>query len=135
MRKIYQKAGDGQCFTACVASILEVRLSDVPPITIDDVPNSAPYYGRVRAFLRRRGFTMMCFPGPPEIYAGATYIVTGNSPRRTEGGHSVVMFGRKMIHDPHRSGRGILSHDWTWLILPNFPKLGAHPTLPLYATS
>ena len=31
MKKVFQTAGDGQCFTACVASILELRLSDVPP--------------------------------------------------------------------------------------------------------
>ena len=98
--------------------------------TLSVMWDSAPYCARLRTFLRRRGFAMMCFPCRPEIYAGATYIATGNSPRpRTEGGHSVVMHGRKMIHDPHRSGKGILSHDWTWLILPDFSLSG----LRLYA--
>ncbi len=118
MKKIYQKAGDGQCLTACIATLTGATLAEVSNITWAEVSNAGAYYRRLRRFLRPRGLCLIGFPCRPEVYHEAAYILVGRSPRSTEGSHSVVMRGGKMIHDPHRSGKGIRNPFFAWALLP-----------------
>lgn len=122
MTPVFQKPGDGQCINACLATLTGVSLAEAPEVWKweDADCNPRPYMRRIRRFLKRHGYTIMGFRARPKNFAGATYIAFGNSPREDESAHAVIMRGRKMIHDPHPSGDGILNHWFSWVIVPLF---------------
>lgn len=99
-------SGNGDCFTACLASLLELPLWMVPPFHM--------MYGRPDTFSRidqwlARFFNMelefvddIKNPGDlPEFY-----IVLGKSPRNNEG-HAVVYSKGVLAHDPNPAGGGV----------------------------
>ena len=110
MKAVYQKGRPFGCMAACVASILEIDLADVPRCfdgrTADD-EDAWDRDAQLR-WLAGRGYgaiefkllTGVMWPPTPGIYC----IVTGRSPRGTM--HAVVGATREMpalcelIHDP-----------------------------------
>ena len=91
---------EGNCFTACVASILELTIEEVT------FTGAAPTW--------REDFDAWCFsrklqvcgrgPGkPPTGYA----IACGPSPRFSSCGHAVVVLDGELVHDPHPDRTGI----------------------------
>lgn len=101
----------GNCFEACIATLLDVPLKDVPDMTGkakegEVVSDEDALYGL--EWLRRRGmgYIEIGMQGPlPDLLAlmkkmqrHSAYILTG----RTAGGsvHSVVARGGDIIHDP-----------------------------------
>lgn len=118
---------NGNCLRACVASLVESDLIDVP----DFQRLHRDTGGWILAFfdfLRSRGFDCLgtATPGtpfyehlihgkdlpdtceafyPPEGF----YIVGGDSPRSTPNGHGVIFGpGAVLAHDPHPDGTGIV---------------------------
>lgn len=111
---------EGNCFTASLASILEVKLEDVPEMShLTD----GTWFPVCNKFLFERGYK---FHGTlyniDEILAyngiDGYYIVGGGSPRGCPRGHAVVFYKGKMIHDPHPDGRGITNIDFAYMIEP-----------------
>ena len=99
---------EGNCFSACVASLLEIPISDVPYFMGHD-----DWFENFAEWLRPYGFYPMMFNAKdnptwsPEGWA----IAGGQSPR---GPHSVVSFHDKIRHDPHPSRDRIAEvEDWT----------------------
>ncbi len=98
---------EGNCLAACVASIFEIGIADVPDLSGDD------WWSFLRAWCHRRGFY------PVLIEAGATdrfllgfAIKSGRSPRG-KWDHAVVALKGEMVHDPHHDRTGILTTiDW-----------------------
>jgi hypothetical protein len=108
---------DGNCFSACIASILELPISEVPWFMggQDDrwmERNLLPW-------LAPRGLYAICFGlrGPDDWVPPGYYIVGGESAR---GGclHSVVALAGKTVHDPHPSRAGVKSHDDGTILVP-----------------
>lgn len=118
----------GNCFAACIASILEVPLEMVPWPTVDErgVDGWTAYMQRLSEWLACRGWAILDAPIPrPWCSADALedspliWIAGGLSPRGSFS-HAVVCRWPNMIHDPHPSGDGIVvdsAHTAT-LILP-----------------
>lgn len=118
----------GNCFAACIASILGVPIESVPQPTEADRESWADYWSYVGAFLWDRGFALVHVPFPElqkvtarhwttcdalDDVSGPYYIGSGPSPRGSD--HSVVMRDGRIEHDPHPSGDGIeglLHIDW-----------------------
>lgn len=104
-------AGEGNCFSACVASILELDLDDVPFFM------GEPDWGEaLLKWCASRGIIVdfsTQFPAP----AGEFCIVGGRSPRLPEGGHAVIMRDGALIHDPHPDRTGIVGEPWDWITL------------------
>lgn len=113
----------GNCFAACVASILELRL--------DEVPNFAcqkPWEAKMNAWLHERGLhSLTCHFVPVEGESEVVipelrgyYIVSGTSPRATEDEHflhSVVYLDGERCHDPHPDQTWTLDvRDWTFFL-------------------
>lgn len=109
----FSRNGDkGNCWQACLASLAEVPLREVP-----DTRNSTngDWWTITERWLDERGFTITPIAGrrkhgeyhltsdAPEGWA----IASGASPRGTTAGHSIIIFDGKMIHDPHPSGAGL----------------------------
>lgn len=124
MKKVYQtKFGspDGNCFAACVASILEIGIDEVP----DFKEGNGEWYQKYKQWLRNYAYDFIAIKGfdsedkdfCPHVYS----IVGGTSPRGLD--HAVVYFGMEMVHDPHPDGGGITDiQDWIYFV-PMYPNL------------
>jgi hypothetical protein len=103
----------GNCFAACVASILELDIRDVPYFMEDDF-----WKPRFDAWLKPQGLSARyyAFGDRPlrmemDVPIRGFYILHGTSPR---GNHAVVANGRRIVHDPHPSRQGLISiREWT----------------------
>lgn len=96
----------GNCFRACIASLLEIPIDEVPNFNAEPVKD---WHMRYAAWLNKRGLGV-CHLGTPAFLtvAGvkdAYFIVSGKSPRGID--HAVIYKGPKMVHDPHPSGGGV----------------------------
>lgn len=102
----------GNCFQACVASLFEMELEDVP-----DFCNHEPleeWYESFILWLRDRGFSSIPvkIDKKNNLLRGSRYkdcflIVSGN---RKEDGvkHSTIYLHNECIHNPHKKCRGII---------------------------
>lgn len=109
----------GDCYRACIASILELPLEEVPHFMQIDVDTKEYYLGHVQNWLLEKGMFMMSLPEEineyykwiiDEKYPGYV-IASGVSPRQPEGKtlhHAVVMKSGKIVHDPHPSREGLV---------------------------
>ena len=124
-------APGGNCFSACVASILELPISEVPYFM------SAPddWWGPFKAWCVERGIYPFYMPPaevngvprvPPPAPAGFA-IMCGPAPRRaiaregvtyTENPlHAVVACDGAMVHDPNPERTGLVEvHDYVVLV-------------------
>jgi hypothetical protein len=105
---------DGNCFEACLASILELDLDDIPEYT-EGNKRMQPYFARLdRELLQGHGLRAVAInvghktdgdqPDRLPDYVGEdVYRIA--SIADTEGAgfvHAVVMRGRELAHDPNR---------------------------------
>lgn len=109
---------DGNCFAACVASVLELHIDDVPN------PKGARWYLEVSAWLASaHGVTMIdvAYPVPPsQRLDGVWCIANGSGPRELR--HSVVWRNGVLHFDPHPSGHGLVGDpDTLTLFVPQDP--------------
>lgn len=115
----------GNCFAACVASILELSLDEVPNFML----NHETWFDDTYRWLAARGYTVLYVKRDavasgqvdprPLIEAGHYFILGGLSPRG-EHLHCVIEHRNVVVHDPHPSRAGLVS---AWedfmVILPN----------------
>lgn len=91
---------DGNCFAACIASILGMHIDDVDlGITGDD-----NWMMFVDSWLSRYGFGIVYSKTWPLRFRGHA-IALGTSPRGIP--HAVVWAKTGMVHDPHPSRLGL----------------------------
>jgi hypothetical protein len=102
----------GNCYPACLASLLELDLADVPHVYQLHRDTEAALDETLR-FLHGKGYTSICYDWAPWVnrYApGALVILSGKSPRG-DFSHAVIgevtATGWRLVHDPHPSGAGI----------------------------
>lgn len=113
MRKIYQtKFGspNGNCWAACLASCLELDLSDVPdfPAGHDDTSWWTDTQEWLFANHRLRLLEVEVGASAPllEVFGPVYWVASGPSPRGNFN-HAVVYFGGGMVHDPHPDQTGL----------------------------
>lgn len=104
----------GNCFPACLASLLEVDLAQVPHVYQLHADNNDAHVATCR-FLSSHGFAFFCFDWGPWVHVaippGALVMISGKSPR---GDFQHVVLGEltgddwRLVHDPHPSGDGIV---------------------------
>lgn len=110
----------GNCFEACIASLLEIPIEEVPRFNdMGPIKWHIPFHN----FLRDKGY--QCYgTGRPTTHDLATYpgvdgyvIVSGKSPREwVKDGHAVIYKNGVLAHDPHPSKEGILTID-SWFLI------------------
>lgn len=97
---------NGNCFAACLASILE--------LPVDEVPNfceTEDWVERTNKWLEPRGLFFLAVGIPEEeavllhLNRAGYHVIIGEGPRNCP--HSVVGFAGRMVHDPHPSGAGL----------------------------
>ena len=116
---------EGNCYAACLASILELPLKGVPNFCAakDAWPDNAHQW-----LLDCFGFSVITilYNDFAKNYYKDTYaILGGQSPRgqsRNEG-HACVWINGRIIHDPHPSKDGLIEPDEITFILAADPSI------------
>lgn len=112
----------GNCWAACLASILELDIADVPEFDAGDPDDLDGTWARkTNRWLAQFGLAFLEYPSlPPESYLAmgmsVYHIITGPSPRNS-GMHAVVGLNGKIVHDPHPSRAGLASGPWLHSVL------------------
>lgn len=98
----------GDCFLACVASVLEIPLEEVPyEITLAMDEEGVRWFHELEEFLETYDMRAEFLPqsrAPDDQYL----IAGGQSPRFSDLRHAVVWKGGEVVHDPHPSRDGIV---------------------------
>jgi hypothetical protein len=122
MKKVFQTKfeKEGNCFVACLASILEISIEKIPEYK----DGNGIWYKKYRKWLNQWGLDLIAltdWSGEAKEYIPLVFaIVSGISPRGLS--HSVVYFGHEMIHDPHPEGGGVKDiTDWIYIV-SKYPK-------------
>ncbi len=97
----------GNCVQACVASILEMKLDEVPNFM---AAGPDAFETNLDLWCGYNGLKAIRITvEPQEIIEGCYVIASGLSPRATEGQHhAVVWYNGEIVHDPHPSDLGIV---------------------------
>jgi hypothetical protein len=103
---------DGNCFAACVASLLGLVIEDVPCF---DVPGKM-WLRLFDEWLRGRDLApIILWPKGGIIPSNVHYIAGGKGPRGLP--HSVIYLNGEMVHDPHPDRTGLLNvSDYTFIV-------------------
>ena len=106
MKKVFQtKFGkpDGNCFAACLASILELPIEEIP----DYKQPEGRWFRNYRKWIKQYGLDLLIIEdiSHEDFIPDVCCIVSGTSPRGLM--HAVVYQGTEMIHDPHPEGGGV----------------------------
>lgn len=102
----------GNCWTACIASLLELPIEDVPDFVQIEVDGGDSWWDQTVQFLTDRGHQLTwVHPGAP---GDGFYIQTGLSPRSpaVDGKdvyHAVIYQWGELVHDPHPDQTGLLT--------------------------
>ena len=90
---------NGNCFSACIASILEIPLEEVPLFLGAHWPGFAPW-------LAERGLAASIYRS--EVYVPRGYSIAGGQSLRFAGrNHACVARDGAVVHDPHFSRDGL----------------------------
>jgi len=117
------KSPPGNCWAACLASILEFRLEDVPDLADYWTPDASAakvwnaYYDATIAWLAKQnlGFVEAHFDQyNRDLTDNAWCLIAGPSPRYPVF-HSVVGRNFEVVHDPHPSRAGLAGERREWL--------------------
>ncbi|MBC5772785.1 hypothetical protein H8S95_01810 [Pontibacter sp. KCTC 32443] len=112
MIKVYQTKfnDEGNCFAACVASVLKCNIEDLPHLGVDE--DWEEYEQRLNDYLRENYSTVLTHVSYDDwrdfinLYLRDSYcIVSGQSNRGYE--HAVIYKNELLVHDPHPSNSGI----------------------------
>ena len=102
---------DGNCFQACVASLLEVPLEEVPSFT-------EKWWLELEAWLESRGLAPLLLTWPlakgSYFCLDTHYIACGLAGRGLR--HSVIYKNQELIHDPHPDNTGLVEEPDTVIL-------------------
>lgn len=115
--------GQGNCFNACIASILEMPLRDVAQI---HPQFEGDYWGAWDDWLATLGMKMVWHrapKGPPKGYAiasgmGGRFYPDDHDLAGLEIGHAAVVFNGVLVHDPFPNAATFDRIDKYWSIEP-----------------
>lgn len=128
----------GNCYPACIASILEIKIDDVPHFYAmheeRDPDDPDRDYRSIVDFMKSRQLCVATYNWPLHPLhvrglVGQHVIVTGSSPRLENCDHAVIGLitedGWRLEHDPHPSRDGIAGEPKYIEVLSQFIKAAA----------
>ena len=114
---MYQLPGDGQCFRACLATLLGLEIEQVPRMKV----SRGRWLMRLRRFCRMRGYDLI-HTDRISFHSPAPMIVGGPVHRRGSW-HAIIVKNGRILHDPFPGERQGLSawRDY-YLLVPLKPN-------------
>lgn len=104
---------EGNCFAACIASLLECDINEVP-FWKTKTDSWDEYQSILNSYLQQNHCILMyCddyhteYDQYIEELKGSFYILSGDSSRGFE--HAVIYRDGELVHDPHPEGDGLLN--------------------------
>lgn len=116
-----EKGTHGNCQQAATASLLGLRLEEVPNFI--EQPNG--FWQSFWEFMSSRGLEVIDLSGARHF--DCYHLAYGPSPRGVS--HAVVYANGKLAHDPHPSRAGILDVETTALVVPADLSLWSGPPI------
>lgn len=130
MIPVYQRnfaRGSGDCFAACLASVMEISLDEVPNLCAEEMDaDGSTWMERTVEWLQSRGWGFVYFPyAQTGVLPAGCWVIAGGSTSRADESHAVVgrvELGERTpimvdgkpgwnwawqlwyVHDPHPSG-------------------------------
>jgi len=129
MKRVYQTnfGKSGNCFQACVASVLELELVQVPDFVND---SKTEWFSNLRDWLKNYNlgvvnvdFTELSISDITQISSGFC-IAQGQKPNRDNVKHAVVMNNVCLSHDPLPDGEGLEIVEQVMFFIPFNPVSG-----------
>lgn len=115
---------DGNCMMACVASITEIPLDELPDLRTEaDLVGKSWWYVSEKALAKNGWIILWHEVEVDKLIPPGWSIANGDSPRgitNKDGspvGHSVVVFDGELKHDPHPSDSGLDGPPYSYYIL------------------
>ena len=110
----------GDCIRACLASIFEIEMDDVPSfLTGTDLEaDFHPWYERMNVWLATRNLCLVTVEHGRQAGMWGFAMLGTESPR-IKGGHLVVVKGFDVVHDPHpkaEAGKHGKPEEWWFLV-------------------
>ena len=102
---------EGNCFPACIASLLEIRIDEIPSL------GDLTWVSELNEWLRPRGLVHLDIriakDEIEEFFSDKDFhhVLTGPSPRLDGYDHSVIGRRGVMVHDPYIDGMGLDDED------------------------
>lgn len=118
MKPVYQTffGKEGNCMQACIASLLEMSLDEVPRF-----PITGQFLAMAR-FLNQFDIQPIGLPYERGIIPfDCHYIVWGKSERGLY--HAVIYLGNNMVHDPHPDNTGLVTLEGIDLFVRQFQRV------------
>lgn len=121
IKVIQTKYGEeGNCFAACIASLFEVEIDDIPFLA--DFQDWNEYLSVLNSTLRNK-FGVILFYGEfkdwddyiKENYIDSHYIVSGDSNKGLE--HAVIYKNGELFHNPNNLGTEIINIKHVYVFL------------------
>ncbi len=114
----------GNCFSACVAMILELPLAEVPWFM--GLPDGTPYAGGdwwvpFVEWCRVRGWVPLYYSNPAAYTPPGFAILGGPSPANSPSLHAVLGYDGRIVHDPNPTRRELLKITDAIIIVPTAP--------------
>ena len=117
--------GAGNCHAACVASILELPLEQVPNFL--EIVDEDERYQQEQEWLASIGFYYVCTTTQEmtDKFLGWHVAIGPNARNGTM--HSCVYYGLDLRHDPNPAGGGLREVEYRWFLIAtrmSFPRRG-----------
>lgn len=118
--------GAGNCLAACIASVLELPLEDVPNFA---ALSQEEWFTALQTWLRDRGLGIIVWSTAGQMpYLdpdGADALLAQGKSPRGDWRHTVVVDAAgELLHDPHPSRDGVEGISEVWLIYGRLPAAG-----------
>lgn len=104
--------GNGDCFAAALASLLDIPLWMVPPFHQMFGRRGNVWRERAEEWLRR--FFSVDLVRTEGDLAGCFSFYIANGPSSRGVHHSCIYFDGQLVHDPHPSNEGITAVEWCY---------------------
>ncbi len=104
-----ENGSHGDCFRACIASLLHLSIGEVPHFC-DETGADGAWWTNLHRWANDRGLFVILYEGSLGLAGSlnrAGYTITSGPSPRGEWSHAVIYLGDELAHDPHPSRDGL----------------------------
>lgn len=102
----FERSDVGNCFSACVASVLEIPLEDIPNFCYSPREEKDDWFDRFQKWLNHLSFCAITICNfPKDLLANLGYIIASIKSPRGDFLHSVVIKNGLIVWDPYPGWR------------------------------